>query len=106
MGDEKRVVALIRFSQQRGGRKIVFKYKKNRQKTNQIDVWNIQPKTPKHERHDGCSKSRKSPHAAVERNATSFIAARILTVAKKFGLCYFLYIWVNSCMLSSECRQE
>ena len=88
------MVALIRFSQQRGGRKIVFKYKKNRQKTNQIDVWNIQPKTPKHERHDGCSKSRKRPHAAVERNATSFIAARILTVAKKFGMCYFLYVGV------------
>lgn len=88
------MVALMRLSQQRGDRKIVFKYRKNRQKTNQIDVWNIHPKTPKHERHDGCSKSRKRPHTAVERNAISFIAARILTVAKKIDMCYFLYFGV------------
>ena len=85
----------MRLSQQRGGRKIESKYRKNRQKTNQIDVWNtIHPKTPKHERQNGCSKSRKRPHAAVERNATSFIAGTILTAAKKFSMCYFLYVGV------------
>ena len=95
----------MRLSQQRGGRKIEFKYRKNRQKTNQINVWNIHPKTPKHERHNGCSKSRKRPHAAVERNATSFIAGTILTAAKKFGMIVlFFVLW--GCMLNSECRQE
>ena len=94
VGDEEKAVGLMRLSHQRGGRKIVFTDRKNIHKINQINVCNIQPKTLKHEGHHACSKSRKRPHAAVKRNATSFIAARILTVARKFGMCYFLYVWV------------
>ena len=62
--------------------------------TNQIDVWNVHSKTRKHKRHDGCSKRRKRPHAAVKRNATSFTSLSILTVIDEFNLRCFLYIWV------------
>ena len=68
--------------------------RKSKAETNQINVRNVHAKTPKHKRHDGCSKRRKRPHATVKRNTTSVTSLSILTVIDEFNLRYFLYIWV------------